>query len=238
MKKILFAAICIALLSSCHKGSTIVVNTEKTPAFENVNDSLSWALGFSVAQNIASTGVDINRELLMQAICVTLDSKQQPFSQQTTTAMLMELEKRAYMSQKASFDNQLAEARQREEVYFAKLLQDNPAVKKSDKGFYYEVIKQGNGPVAELGSVVVFDYKGSFTNGHVFDQTYGNRESITHVVGSELMPGLYEGFLMMPAGSTYRFYFPCEMGFGAQGTEGVPPFSTLIYEVELHDVQK
>lgn len=236
MKKILFAAICITLLASCHKG--IVVNPDKTPTFANQNDSLSWALGFSVAQNIASTGVDINREILMQAICVTLDSKQQPFSQQTTTEMLLDLEQRASLNRKMSQDNQMAEIRQREEVYFNKLVRENPNIKKSDKGFYYEVIKQGKGLIAELGSIVVFDYKGSFTNGHIFDQTYGNREPITHVVGHEMMPGLFEGFCMMPGGSTYRFYFPCEMAFGAQGTQGIPPYSTLIYEVELHEVQK
>lgn len=238
MKKILLATLSVILLASCHKGSTIVVDTEKTPSFNNINDSLSWALGFSVAQNIAATNVDINRELLMQAIFATLDQKNQPFTQQTTTAMLLDLEKRAAMNRMSNQSNQMEETRQRENVYFAKLQQDNPNVKKSDKGFFYEVLKQGNGPIAEVGSIVVFDYKGSLTNGHIFDQTYGNREPITHVVSNEIFPGLYEGFLMMPAGSTYRFYFPCELAFGAQGTQQIPPYATVIYEVELHEVQK
>lgn len=238
MKRIIFAAICITLLASCNKGNRIVVNTEKTPSFENINDSLSWALGFSVAQNVAATDVDINREIFMQAIFATLDQKQQPFTQETTTAMLMDLEQRASIKRMSNQNNQMEETRQREAVYFAKLQQENPNVKKSDKGFYYEVIKQGNGPVAEIGSIVVFDYKGSLTNGHIFDQTYGNREPITHVIGNEMMPGLLEGFLMMPSGSTYRFYIPNEMAFGAQGTVDIPPYATVIYEVELHDVHK
>lgn len=238
MKKILFAAICITLLASCHKSGTVVVDTEKAPAFANQNDSLSWALGFSVAQNIASTGIDINREILMQAICATLDSKQQPFDQPTTVHMLMELEQRAALNRRMNQESQMSETKQKEDVYFTKLLQENPNIKKSDKGFYYEVLKQGNGPVAKIGSLVVFDYKGCLTNGHIFDQTYGNREPITHVVSDELIPGLLEGFCMMPAGSTYRFYLPSEMAFGANGTEDVPPYSTVIYDVELHEVQK
>lgn len=237
MKKIIFAVMCVALLASCHKGSTIVVDTEATPTFANENDSLSWALGFSVAQNIAATGVNINKDLLIQAICVTLDSKQQPFSQQETATMLIELERRAYMNRSKNLNDQLTEVRQREDAYFTKLLQERPNVKKSDKGFYYEVVKQGNGPVPERGSIVVFDYRGSFTNGHVFDQTYGNREPITHVVADELMPGLFEAFCMMPAGSTYRFYFPSEMAFGARGTDDIPPYSTVIYDIELHKVE-
>lgn len=237
MKKILLAAFCITLLASCHKGGTIVVDTGETPVFENKNDSLSWALGFSVAQNVAATGVDINREILLQAICATLDSKQQPFSYQQTASMLMDLEQRAYVNRMNSQNNQVNETKQREEVYFDKLTKENPNVKKSDKGFYYEVLKQGNGAVPQIGSIVVFDYKGSLLNGHVFDQTYGNREPITHVIGPELMPGLLEGFCMMPAGSKYRFYFPSEMAFGAKGDDGIPPYSTLIYEVELHEVK-
>ncbi len=237
MKKILLAAICITLLASCHKGSTIVVDTEKAPVFDNKNDSLSWVLGFSAAQNIAAAGIDINREILMQAIYTTLDSKQQPFNYQQTATMLMDLEQKAYINRMNSQNSQITETRQREEVYFDNLMKKNPNVKKSDKGFYYEVLQQGQGAVPQIGSIVVFDYKGSLLNGHIFDQTYGNREPITHVIGPELMPGLLEGFCIMPAGSKYRFYFPSEMAFGAKGDDGIPPYSTLIYEVELHEVK-
>ena len=107
-----------------------------------------------------------------------------------------------------------------------------------DKGFYYEVLKEGTGRKAEPGLIIDFDYKGTFTNGQIFDQTYGNRSSIVHLVDESLMPGLREGFCMMKAGSTYRFYFPCEMAFGAKGTDDIPPFTTVIYEVELHDVHE
>lgn len=238
MKKIFFAVFCIALMASCHKSSILVVDTEKAPTFANMNDSLSWALGFSIAQNISTTGVDINREILIQALVTTLDSKQQPFTQQQTNNLLLDLERLSYMNRKANQNAQMAETKAKEDAYFAKLTQENPNVKKADKGYYYEVLKQGNGAVAEMGSIVVFDYKGSLINGHVFDQTYGNREPITHVVGDELMPGLIEAFCTMPAGSTYRFYFPCEMAFGARGTEDIPPFSTVIYEIELHEVRK
>ena len=70
MKKIFIVAACITALcmaTSCNNGDRIVVKTDAPVELENYNDSLTWALGFSLAQNIAGTGVDIDRELLMQA---------------------------------------------------------------------------------------------------------------------------------------------------------------------------
>ncbi|MCR5193568.1 MAG: FKBP-type peptidyl-prolyl cis-trans isomerase [Bacteroidales bacterium] len=236
MKRILLAALCIAMLASCQKGK-VVVDTEKTPAFTNKNDSLSWALGFSAAQNIASTGVDINREILLQAICATLDSLQQPFTMQQTASMLMELDQRAAMNREQSQKNELNEYTIQEESYFTELMKSNSNVKKSDKGFYYEVLKEGNGRKGETGLVAVFDYKGMFTNGQIFDQTYGNRDAITYVISNDMFPGLFEAFQTMKGGGKYRFYFPYEMAFGARGTQDVPPYSTVIYEIELHEVR-
>ena len=240
MKKIFFAiaTLCIiATATSCQKKGTIVIDTDATPALNNKNDSLSWAMGFSLAQSIAATGVDINRELLMQAISVTLDSKKQPLTQEQTMRLITEVEQSAFLNKTNVEKKNMEETRQREGDYFAKLTKENSDVKKSDKGFYYQIVKEGSGRQCEQGLVAVFDYKGYFTNGQLFDQTYGNRPPITHAVAEGMMPGLLEGLCMMKAGSTYRFYFPAEMAFGASGTEGIPPYSTVIYEVELHEVR-
>lgn len=239
MKKIILvsALVClIAATTSCNKKGTITVNTEKSPELVNEIDSLSWALGFSLAQNIASTGMNPNREVMFQAICATLDSKQQPLTREQTMALIGDLEMKAQLNQHINNQKAKEEITMREEAYFTKLTKDNPNVKKSDKGIYYEVLKEGKGMKGEIGKVVVFDYKGSFTNGQVFDQTYGNREPITHVISESIFPGLLEGLLMMTPGSKYRFYIPSEMGFGSRGTDVIPPNSIIIYEVEVHDI--
>ena len=71
MKRIIFAIAALCLIctaTSCHKGGTVTVNTDETPQLANKADSLSWAMGFTMAQNIASTGINIDREIMMQAI--------------------------------------------------------------------------------------------------------------------------------------------------------------------------
>lgn len=241
--KILFAtlvAIVLAGTTACHKKSTIVIDTDSETTLANNVDSLSWALGLTLAQTISSTGFEPNRELLFKAICNTLDGKQQPMDQKTTYTLLQNLEMMQYTNQKRMQDNAMADNEAKEKVYFENLLKENPNVKKSDKGFYYEVLEEGKGMQGERGLVAVFDYKGMFTNGRIFDQTYGNREPIAHVINEPMMTGLVEGMCIMRAGSKYRFYFPSEMAYGARGSveENIPPYTTLIYEVEMHEIRR
>jgi FKBP-type peptidyl-prolyl cis-trans isomerase len=72
--------------------------------------------------------------------------------------------------------------------------------------------------------------------GQPYDQTYGKRDPIVHVIGTPMFPGLIEAFQLMNAGSRYRFYFPYQVCFGARGSDGIPPFTPMIYEVELHEI--
>lgn len=235
-RTILLAASLLLLASACTKSNRIVVHTDQPAQLNTFDDSLSWALGFSAAQSIASTGVQLNRELLFQAICNTLDTIEQPLSQEDTYRLLMELERRAYMQQLQDHQSRSAEVAQREAAYFADLQKKNPNVKKDASGIYYEVLEEGTGMKSEDGLVAEFDYKGSFTNGEIFDQTIGNREPIVCVICDDVFPGLHQGLLLMRGGSHYRLYIPSELGYGARGSEAIPPYSTLIYEIQLHNV--
>ncbi len=239
MRKVLIATamLCIiGLTTSCHKKDSLVINTSQPAELRNEADSLSWAMGFTLAQNIAKTGIEPNREILVQALIATLDQKQQPMTQEQTYQLLNKLELLAYTNQSKNQQAKLEEARNQEQAYFSDLLKKNPNIKKSDKGYYYEVLKEGNGRKGEPGLVALFDYKGSFTNGQIFDQTFGNCDTVRHVINESIMPGLFDGLCNMKAGSSYRFYFPCEMAFGAKGTDNIPPYSTVIYQVDLYAV--
>ena len=237
MKKTALLIVCtLLLLSACNNRNRIVVHTDSPAQLKTLDDSLSWALGFTAAQSVASTGVTINRELLFQAICNTLDTVEQPMSQEDTYRLLMDLERRAYTRQMQQHQDKTVETNQREAAYFANLLKENPNVKKDASGIYYEVLEEGTGAKAEEGLVVEFDYKGSFTNGEIFDQTFGNREPIVCVISEDIFPGLHYGLLLMRGGSRYRLYIPSELGYGARGSEAIPPYTTLVYEVLVHNI--
>ena len=85
--------------------------------------------------------------------------------------------------------------------------------------------------------IVTIKYTGQMINGYIFDSA----ESYTDYVSS-FVSGFSEGLKKMKKHSTYEFYIPYHLGYGAAGagTEGterfIPPYSTLIFEVRLDAV--
>lgn len=202
-------------------------------------DSISWAIGESYGQSLQNSGLEIDKKLLLKALETTLDGKEQPLTQEQYQTILNDLNTTLMLQQRQKMQEQQASNEQKEEQYFAKLTQQNPNVKKAQEGFYYEVLQEGKGPRAAQGQVVTFDYRAYFaTNGQLYDQTYGNRDAIRHVLGSPMFQGMQEAMQYMSAGSKYRFYFPSNKAFGPKGdaANDIPPFSTMIYEIELHSI--
>lgn len=108
-----------------------------------------------------------------------------------------------------------------------------PGVMMTGSGLQYKVLREGQGhKPSALGEVEVH-YKGSLLDGTVFDSSYDSGEPITFFL-SQVIPGWTEGVQLMAEGSHYEFYIPFELAYGAQGIPGdIPPYSTLIFEVEL-----
>lgn len=231
MKKTSILLVAAALLL----GATSCKNT--VPALKNHSDSVNWVLGESYALGLKSSGLQLDKKMILRAVEATLDGKEQPLSDTAYRDLLAEVNSMIMLQQREKQQQLESQNRNQEEVYFKKLLAENPNVKTTKEGFYYEVLQEGKGNRAKLGGVVTFDYRAFFTNGQVFDQTYGNREPIRKVVGNPMFAGLQEAFTYMSAGSKYRFYFPSEKAFGAEGSDGIPPYTTMIYEVELHKVE-
>lgn len=230
MKKILYLAASALLLVSC--------NQNKTPQLDDAMDSITWVLGRSTAESLMNGPFDnIDQEVFIAAVRTTLNNGVQPISDSIyheTLAMLMHTAQAAATKQS---DARSQEVDQLQDAYFAKLTAENPNVKRHPSGFYYEVLKPGTGENAKFASLIIFDYR-SYTmlDGQPYDQTYGKREPITHVVGKPMFPGLIEAFQLMNKGSIYRFYFPYELAFGSQGSGDIPGYTPLIYEIELHNI--
>jgi FKBP-type peptidyl-prolyl cis-trans isomerase len=109
-------------------------------------------------------------------------------------------------------------------------------VKTLPSGVQYKVIKKGNGKKPKLSDTVSVHYRGKLINGQVFDSSYKRNQPATFPLGG-LIKAWQEVIPMMPVGSSWRIFVPENMGYGARGTGGIPPYSTLIFDIELLEIK-
>ena len=122
-----------------------------------------------------------------------------------------------------------------------KFLADNKTkegVKTTASGLQYKVIKEGKGEIPTETSRVKVHYKGTLIDGTEFDSSYKRNEPATFGV-NQVIKGWTEALKLMPVGSKWELYIPQELAYGDRQTGGqIKPFSTLIFEVELLDLEK
>ncbi|MCL2440654.1 MAG: FKBP-type peptidyl-prolyl cis-trans isomerase [Treponema sp.] len=129
-----------------------------------------------------------------------------------------------------------AEARQKEIEFLAENAR-KPGIIITPSGLQYEVISQGNGPRPTEDDVVVVHYDGKFIDGKFFDSSHTRGHPSEFKLGW-IIQGWAEGLQLMNVGSKFTFYIPSELGYSAEGVQGViPPYSTLIFDVELLEVK-
>lgn len=237
MKKItLPAIIAVALMSSCGES-----NDSKDVALENEIDSVSYALGANMANNIVKDFSEANNEAFINGFRDVLDSATmkitleelqgvlQPFFQKKQQEAMIKQQQEAEKAAQEQFGDV--------KIQGEKFLEDNKTkagVKVTASGLQYIVLKEGKGKQPTAESNVEVHYHGTTPDGTVFDSSVERGESITFNA-SQVIPGWTEGLQLMKEGAKYKFFIPQDLAYGANPRPGGPikPFMPLVFEVEL-----
>lgn len=106
-------------------------------------------------------------------------------------------------------------------------------------GLKIEDMTIGKGATAETGKKAVVHYTGTLTNGTKFDASRDRNEPFPFTIGAqEVIAGWDEGVAGMKVGGRRKLTIPASIAYGADGRPPViPPNATLVFDVELMDVQ-
>jgi len=211
---------CACAFSSCKDK----IGTGSSPE-ETLSKDASYALGMNVGSSLKVDSFYPNEEEFMRGMRDVLTDVEPRLTFEEAYQILNE----AFTSIAEKRD---IESRQSENEFLAENSK-KAGINITDSGLQYEVITQGGGPKPTANDTVRVHYEGSLTDGTVFDSSYSRGEPIEFSLAG-VIPGWTEGLQLMNTGSTYRFFIPSDLGYGPQGAgPQIPPYSTLVFEVEL-----
>lgn len=211
-----------------HLGN-ILINNRKM-------DKVSYALGLGIGQQLKSMGAN---ELCIDdfalAIKDILDNKEPAVSnreaQQIVTAYFQEKEK----TMNAEKEEKGKQAKTAGEDYLKANAQKEGVITTAS-GLQYIVIEEGTGKNPKATDSVRCHYEGMLIDGSLFDSSVQRGEPADFPLNG-VIAGWTEGLQLMKEGAKYRFFIPYLLGYGANGAgASIPPYSTLVFDVELIEV--
>ncbi|WP_203594775.1 FKBP-type peptidyl-prolyl cis-trans isomerase [Wenzhouxiangella limi] len=205
-------------------------------AMETPEERLSYTIGMDIGQSLSEQGMELDIDLLVEALRASYAGEETRLTQEEALA-----ERDAFMQRRQQEMEQErgVEAERNLEQGEAFLAQnrDNPDVQETPSGLQYRVIEEGDGASPEATDQVTVHYVGTLIDGVEFDSSRARGEPATFAL-NQVIPGWTEGVQLMQEGAIYEFFIPADLAYGEQGRPGpIGPNSTLIFEVELLEVQ-
>jgi len=199
----------------------------------NERADVSYAFGMLIADELVETGLEFNYYAFMRGFRDVMENMPTRYSMEDAIAII-----------NAAFNVARFELMERNRLLGEAFLAENaerPGVNVLPSGLQYEILIEGTGEHPGPTDIVRVHYHGTTIDGVVFDTTF-DRGIPVEIPLDRVIPGWTEGLQLMNVGSKFMFYIPSALGYGEDGMTDwngrviIPPFSTLIFEVELLDL--
>ena len=189
-------------------------------------DKFCYGLGMGIGQNLQSMGIsNMSVEDFMKGISDVLAGGKTEMTHAEAQTVVNEhfrkLAEEAYAQNKNAGEAFLAENAKKEGVNVL------------PSGLQYQVITEGNGKKPSATDRVQCHYEGTLIDGTIFDSSIKRGEPAVFGV-NQVIKGWVEALQLMQEGAKWRLYIPYDMAYGEHGAgEMIPPYSALIFDVEL-----
>ena len=200
-------------------------------------DKLSYALGLSIGRQLSQMGVaELNAGDFALAVKDMIDGKESQIPTNEAQQLLGEYFRQQEEKQRAEAAEKYKGAKSEGEKYLAENAKKDGVIT-LPSGLQYLVLKEGNGKSPKATDNVVCHYEGMLVDGTMFDSSIQRGEPATFPLNG-VIAGWTEGLQLMKEGAKYRFFIPYQLGYGERGAgASIPPFASLIFDVELIEVK-
>jgi FKBP-type peptidyl-prolyl cis-trans isomerase FklB len=222
LKPALFLAICCPAFTS-YAADPIPLETPEAQA--------GYAIGTNIGSGLKRDGVTVDLDALIAGIRDAFSGAEARLTAGQRDAAMAELQK----SMAANAGARGERAKLAGDAYLAEN-KTKEGVTTLPSGLQYKVLTAGEGNTPKATDTVSVHYKGTLTDGTVFDSSYDRGEPATFPVDG-VIAGWTEALKLMPEGSKWELTIPSDLAYGESGAgEVIPPNSVLVFQVELLEI--
>jgi len=229
MKRMLLAA---AILSA----STLTQAAEPVKALETDEQKVSYSFGLILGKRMTSDLPNLDFNVFIQGIKDGFKGDTALLTDNQIQQVLKDFQDKQRQEQLQEFDN-IAEKNKTVGDTFLAENKDKEGVVTLASGLQYKIVSEGAGNKPKADDVVKVHYSGSLISGTVFDSSIERGEPVSFPVNG-VIPGWTEALKLMSEGSKWSLYIPSDLAYGPGGNRNIGPNETLLFEVELLEIQK
>ena len=237
MKAILSIIVTSLLISSAYAQAPVVTPVQvpapaPVPVQAPASSSVHRALGAEIGKSLKI--FELNAQELESVVSGLKDQISGRMTQEETdklAALRPEIQSLAQKKMEAQKEKNKQEA-----TVFLAQAATKPGAQKKDSGLIYTSKVEGTGPHPKAEDTVKVHYRGTLVTGEEFDSSYKRNEP-TEFPLNRVIKCWTEGVQLMKVGGKAELICPSDIAYGDRGTPGIPPSSTLIFEVELLEIK-
>ncbi|MEE2918716.1 MAG: FKBP-type peptidyl-prolyl cis-trans isomerase [Bacteroidota bacterium] len=224
--KPIHAALVLCMLGCASIATAQDSKTPQSPQTLSTMDPLSYALGVLFANNLSNEGLSsVDGASLKSGFEEALAGSASMSAADADALVrkeMMKLKEAQGQAVKKEGEDFLAQNAAKE------------GISTTSSGLQYKHTLEGTGTSPDANDEVTVHYRGTLLNGNEFDSSLKRGEPISFPLNG-VIPGWTEGLQLMKEGGKTTFYIPQELAYGARPAPGgaIPPYSALIFEVEL-----
>ncbi|MEA1079798.1 FKBP-type peptidyl-prolyl cis-trans isomerase [Marinobacter qingdaonensis] len=232
MKKTLLALAMTGIVAGC----STPPETPEDPQLESTDQKVSYGMGLVLGERMSNDLPDLQMDQFLQGIQHghAGDQETQRMSREEIQQALMAYQQELQQEQSQQME-ELAQKNQEAGEAFLAENADREEVETTESGLQFEVLEQGSGDKPAATDTVQVHYTGELLSGEVFDSSRERGEPVTFAL-NQVIPGWTEGLQLMSEGARYKLYIPADLAYGPGGNRAIGPNETLIFDVELLDI--
>ncbi len=194
-------------------------------------EKVSYALGLSIGNNLIGSGInDVNIEKFVQGVKDVLEKTKPEISYDEAKNVLD-----AYFTELAAKVQKVNKQIGQE---FLEQNKQKEGIVELPSGLQYQILQEGKGCKPSASDKVQCHYHGTMLDGKVFDSSVQRGEPAVFGV-NQVIAGWVEALQLMQEGAKWRLFIPYDLAYGEQGAgQSIPPYATLIFDVELLKIIK